>query len=1140
MKSKIFRIFLAVCLSILVGRVVSTNAQKAELVIQTGHSSTVLAVVFSPDGRTLASGGLGDHTIKLWEVKSGKELRTLTGHADEIRNLAFSADGMTLASKSLGDTVKVWNTASGEELRTFDEPGLWSIALSPDGKMLALGNMDGTIKLRDVESGKEIRTFAGHPYTTYIQKDITNTQSQKFRRSSIVWSLAFSPDGKTIASGSDDNAIKIWNTESGKELRTLTGHSDLVRSVAFSPDGKSLASGSDDRTVRVWNMENGTELRSLRGHTSEIEPIAFSQDGMTLASSDEKRIKFWNLETGKEIRTLTLHSDAARSIAFSPDLKTLASTSDETIRIWDADSEKELRTLSGYSIPVELVAFRSNGRTLESKSNDQMLIWDLEGGKGLRSLPRKDSFWTAKLKTVTGYPDFGAIAFSPDKTTFAITAQNEDSTIEIKNKRTGKTIRSFRAQNDHVGSLTFSRDGRMLASGSDDQTVTIWNARSGIELWTFTGHSSSITSVAFSTDGKMLATGSLDKTIKIWNTERGKELKTLTGHTAGVGSVTISQDGKLLASEGSEGKTKLWDVATGKELCSLIAIDENDWVVATPDGRFDTNKIEDSKGFHWVVSDDPFKPAPLEIFMRDYYEPQLLPRILECHREGNCDREFKPLPNIGELNRVQPPVKITNVSLPDVNRKVQVTVEVGRGVVSQSDCRMKLCETDGYDLRLFRDRQIVGTYPRDGQAELIRQTESSDVLTSEKDLWRKVTAIKFEKTIDCQTGAVACTTQTFEVELPKGKNSAEVEFSAYAFNEDRVKSQTARWKWPEDMRDKLPKAQAVKPKAYIIAVGVNAYENSEFDLEFAADDARRMAEVVTQKLKATGQYEKVIPVALISDYVTKAGRRTVIENQATKETFHAVLDLLAGKRGSRQLLVGVKNADQLQKATPDDLILIMYSSHGYADRVGNFYFIPYDTGPGKGTLFTETVRQHSISSDELSLWLRDVDAGEMIMIVDACHSSAAIEGSDFKPGPMGSRGLGQLSYDKGMKILTATQSDSVALENNLIKQGLLTYALVRDGIEARQADFKPEDNVINIGEWLSYGVDRVPKLYEEVKARKIQNFGISTGQQTIAVVAVQKGKSRSKALEEVVEESKAQQPSLFDFARQHKEVVLVR
>ena len=332
----------------------------------------------------------------------------------------------------------------------------------------------------------------------------------------------------------------------------------------------------------------------------------------------------------------------------------------------------------------------------------------------------------------------------------------------------------------------------------------------------------------------------------------------------------------------------------------------------------------------------------------------------------------------------------------------------------------------------------------------------------------------------------------------------------------------------------------------MIAVGVNAYENTDFDLEFAADDARRLSEVISAQLKASGQYEQVVPVTLVSDYETKNCQKATTVKQATKDNFQAVLELLAGKNSNRKLLNGVINADHLQKATPDDLVLIMYSSHGYADGAGNFYFIPYDTGPGTGKVFTETVRQHSISSEELSLWLRDVDAGEMVMIVDACHSTAAVAGQDFKPGPMGSRGLGQLSYDKGMRILTATQSDNVAWEYPTLKQGVLTYALLRDGIEARQADHN-KDHAITLAEWLAYGVDRVPKLYQEVLTNSVQTFGVlSEAQPRLTLTAKECGRAAGrKELEEVLVEqdnkSRAtQQPSLFDFTRKKPEVVLSR
>jgi uncharacterized caspase-like protein len=454
----------------------------------------------------------------------------------------------------------------------------------------------------------------------------------------------------------------------------------------------------------------------------------------------------------------------------------------------------------------------------------------------------------------------------------------------------------------------------------------------------------------------------------------------------------------------------------------------------------------------------------------------------------------------------------------------RVTVEVSRPAPGTSGVQ---------DLRLFRDGQLVAYAPAEG----------GEVKT------------------DAATGKATLTFDDIRLPRPPFKNNVAndkadgeedaggraVEFTAYAFNEDRVKSETARASF-------VPPS-ALKPskgRAYVLTVGVNAYENEAWDLRFAANDARRLQQTLSARLAAGGEYEEVLSVPLVSDYAAEGGRkarpRVVKESSATKANFRTVIDLLAGRKVDEGAVRGIPGAERLRAATPEDLVIITFSSHGYADERGEFYLLPFDTGAAGGM---RDALSRSISSGELSLWLRDVDAGELVLVVDACHSAASVEGEGFKPGPMGSRGLGQLSYDKGMRVLTSTQADDVALEFKLVEMGLLTYALTREGVESARADRAPKDGRITVSEWLAYGVDRVPALHEEV-GRQLASSGDGpqaavqdspTQDSQAKAVRLTRGGAAREERGLAVRSSAArslQRPSLFDFKRRRRDAVLAR
>ncbi len=1100
--------------------------QKPRLVVQTGHSEPISAIAFSPNGRLIASGGgerQGSGTLKLWDVFSGAEIRSFDV-SNKISSLFFSKDGKMLISGGYYQEVMFWDIKTGELLKTIESPfyAIDTIYLSPDNKTLLVGGIGTAIY--NFETGQEI-----------FKAELTNNNM-----------MIVSSDGKYLAGkdSPENNKIMIFDIVKKIKLRPITGLSDEVCSFAFSENSRILAVGScKNNNVKLLDVITGTILKIYKT-TSQISSIYFSPERKSLIGIgvDNRETYLWDISSSQKIISYETNRENNLS-SFSFDGKKFATINiDNKIGVWDIESKKESVKLTSHSSKNWSVASSKNGEQLVIGTQDGMLkLWDVKKGIVLNTFGKHSE-------------NVYSVAFSKDENFIAsgsgayIDGVNE---VKIWDIATGKEIKTLKESdyNESVFSVSFSEDGKLLASGEGSEfyssKIRIWNIATGKSMKTLTGHSAPVEALSFSPDGKLLASGGRDNVIKLWNVSTGDELKTIEGNTDWIMSLVFSPDGTVLASYSIDHKLKYWQIESGKELFNestpewikfngvfainnidniktfiapdgeklcfenydkfvtrkdkpnspcLIFLDQNDWIITTPDGRFDTNKLENPQGLHWIMPDAPFTPLSFEVFMRDYYEPNLLPRLLKCNEEANCEQEFKPVRNLTELNRTQPKVRITEIMATDLPEIVQVTVEA-EDVMSeyQRDKQNKPLRSGVADLRLFRDGQLVGYAPdADGAVALDKNG-------------------KF--------------TKTFNVKLPKNRDAKEFNFTAYAFNVDRVKSETASQSFT--LPKPLPMA---KGNAYIVTIGVNANEDSRYDLRYAANDARRLQEELAKNLPAD-KYQKIVRIPLISDY-DKDGAMS--ENNATKAKIKAVLEMLAaGKTVSPDALKDVPNAASLKKVSPEDLVLIAFSGHGYADQNGIFYLLPSDIGKSAdGSL--AGVLQKSISSDELSLWLRDVDAGEMLMIVDACHSAAAVQGSGFKPGPMGSRGLGQLSYDKGMRILTATQAGNVALEvgqtadGKKIEGGLLTFSLVTNGIELGFADYQPKDTKIFSNEWLGFAVKDVPVLYEEI-SKGVRKDLLIDGKPKSGVFQVN-GQTSNLNL---------QQPTLFDFSRRDRQYELL-
>lgn len=1046
------------------------------------HTSYISSAEFSPDGKKILSAS-GDKTIKLWDAESGQLLMNLTGHLENINEAHFSPGGKKIISIASDNCAIVWDSHSGKRLFTlyqqgpmFSGPGISTGRFSADEKIIITGDNKGVIKTWNAETGEELLELKGH--NTKINDlcfDATGSRIASLAQDSgiIIWdaatgikklsipfktfiignTISFSPNNNYLIASTftsttvyettnftkqyelkgsihlneginfspllnknflliDENDLLLINGQTGKEKLRLKGHNSSIKAASFSADGKMIITGSHDQTARIWDAVTGTLLHELTGKSSQVKFSAFGKkDEVIMGAYADNCLRIWDSKKAAFKETVIKNASPFTAYAVSPDQKKIiAGSQDGSLVVWDYEKEKNPQPVKKHSGKVNSIEFSKDGTRFISSSDDSTaIVWNTENGQLIRILKgHAGALMHAAIdyngnKAITASFGMGAKLWNIHTGQLISNLGNPGALcIQSSFSADGKRIiiagfdnvwlfdslGNFIAQTEKMKAVRisfakFSPDGNYLMVVFKNNVPGLYayalNLATGIPV-ILKGHNAEITNLAFSSDGKKLLTASQDKTILCWDYTTGKILNTYIGHNNTVNEVRFSKDDQYIVSASDDNFLKVWKVAEGKLIYSIAAINNSDYIILRPDGYYKCTP--DAAKQLYYIDENNNKIGFTQLDIR-YNRPDI---ILQAENKSDSIMAvayraayFKRLKTLGiDSNFIH-----SNYSLP-------VTEVVNRSA--------------------FKSATHAATIPLH-----IKFTDSSNFLKS-FNVWVNEVPLFGKKGWPIFNSSLHQWDTTITVALAHGMNQIETS----VLNSLGIES------YRTPLYAKYNSPYRGKPTIWFIGIGIDQFENSQYNLAYSKKDIRDLAKAFALKYKNDLRIDTLFDKS-VNNFSVNALKEKLLHSQI------------------------------------DDIVVIAYSGHGLLSKQLDYYLSTYQVN-------FNAPEENGLPYEMLEGLLDNIPARKKLMLIDACHSGEVDKESQLQinatAGAMGlSKGVQPLTAGKkqlglinsfelmqnlfvnvgrstGAVIISAAAGTQFALERKDLKNGVFTYSIL--------------------------------------------------------------------------------------------------